>query len=184
MKFEHLETKRLQLRGLSPEDMDYIFEQVAKEEAKKILGHRSEDDYLKEKRKQQDGYASYNRRFVLFLLVDKESGRVIGRCGIHNWNKEHRRAELGYRMEDERFKRKGLMSEAVRAVIDYGFRRLDLNRLDALVGVGNVPSLRLMEKNGFVREGVLRQHMLVGGAFVDSVLFSKLREEYAREQGA
>lgn len=182
MNFETIETSRLILKGISPDDMKYIFEILTKPEIKKILGHRSEEDYRKEEFKHKNGYSSYNRSFILFLLIDKESDNIIGRCGLHNWNKEHKRAEIGYIMEDERFKGKGLMTEAINAIIDYGFNKLNLNRIEALVGIGNVPSLRLMERYNFKKEGVLRQHYHVSDNFEDSLLFSKLYCEYIDEK--
>ncbi len=182
INFKLIETNRLILKGLSPQDMTVLFENYPKEEIKTILGHSSEEAYQKEERKYQNGYASYNRSFLLFLLEDKASGKIIGRCGLHNWNMDHQRAEIGYSMEDEDFKQRGLMSEAVEAVIDYGFTQLKLNRIEALVASYNTASLRLLEKNGFVQEGVLRNHYLVDGIFEDSVVFSKLREEFFQEK--
>jgi len=178
MNFDTLETPRLTLSGISPEQMRHIFEALPKDEIKRILGHRSEQDYEKEANKHKNGYSSYNRSFKLFLLTDKASNTIIGRCGIHNWNTEHRRAEVGYVMEDERFKRQGLMTEALAAILEYGFRNMNLNRIEALVGAGNVPSLRLMEKFNFTKEGVLRQHAYAFDKFEDSVLFSKLCHEH------
>ena len=96
MNFETIETKRLILKGITADDMNYIFENLTKPEIKKILGHRSEEDYLKDEYKHKNGYSSYNRSFILFLLTAKKSNKIIGRCGLHNWNKEHKRAELGY----------------------------------------------------------------------------------------
>lgn len=182
LNFKILETKRLLLKGLSPDDMKHIFENYSIPEIKEILGHRSEEEYLKEESKYKNGYSSYNRSFNLFLLTEKESGTIIGRCGIHNWNVDHRRAEIGYVMGDELYKRKGFMTEALGAVIEYGFEKLNLNRIEALVGIGNVPSLRLMEKFNFVKEGVLREHYYASDRFEDSVLFSKLCYEYNNEK--
>jgi len=184
MNLTTIETPRLLLSGISPEQMAYIFENHPKAEIKRILGHRSERDYEKEASKHKNGYASYNRSFKLFLLTDKASGTIIGRCGIHNWNAEHRRAEVGYVMEDEQFKRQGLMTEALGTILEYGFSHLNLNRIEALVGAGNVPSLRLMEKFGFVREGILRQHYFASDTFEDSIIFSKLCQEHFGEKSA
>lgn len=170
------------LKGLSPEDMDHIFRNLPKSEIKEVLGHRTEEDYLKEEHKHKKGYSSYNRSFRLFLITDKSSGKIIGRCGLHNWNAEHERAEIGYVMEDEMFKRKGYMTEAVAAIIDYGFNDMELNRIEALVGIGNVPSLRIMEKFHFQKEGILKQHTAVAGGFEDSVLFSRLYQDYKGNQ--
>lgn len=177
MHLQTLETNRLRLTGFTPVDMKFIFENLSKSEIKEILGHRSETEFLKEEQKQKNGYSSYNRSFILFLLTEKESGRKIGRCGLHNWNKEHQRAEIGYAMEDENFKKLGLMSEAVKEIIDYGFHDLKLNRIEALVGIENVPSLKIIQKNNFKKEGVLRQHFYVDGRFEDTIIFSKLIAE-------
>jgi len=182
MNFETIETSRLILKGISPDVMKHIFNALTKPEIKKILGHRSEEDYQKEAAKHKNGYSSYNRSFILFLLTDKDSNNVIGRCGLHNWNKEHKRAEIGYIMENENFKGKGLMSEAINAIIDYGFNKMNLNRIEALVGVGNIPSLGLMEKYNFKREGVMRQHCHISNQFEDSIMFSKLYCEYIDEK--
>lgn len=182
MNFETIETERLVLSGLSPEAMKQVFDHHSKPEIMRLLGHRSEEEYAREEKKQRAGYASYNRSFLLFLMRDTASGTIIGRCGLHNWNEGARRAEVGYAMEEEAFKRKGLMTEALGAVIDYGFNTLHLNRIEGIVGVGNVPSLRLMEKFGFIREGLLRQHVCKDGVYEDSIFFSKLHEEYAAEE--
>lgn len=182
MIFKLIETPNLILKGLSPEDMKSIFENHSKTEIKSLLGHRSEEDFLKEESKYKNGYSSYNRSFKLFLIIDKTSNLIIGRCGIHNWNVEHKRAEIGYVMEDENYKRKGLMTEAVGAVLEYGFTKLNLHRIEALVGKGNTASLRLMEKYKFVKEGVLREHYFTAGKFEDSVMFSKLCDKYSKKK--
>lgn len=174
-----LQTSRMLIKGFSPEDMNIIFTTLPKEEIMNLLGHQSDKEFEKEAEKQQQGYASYNRRFVLFLLIDETTGKIIGRCGLHNWNPDHRRAEIGYVMSDETFKQKGLMSEAVEAIIRYGFTELNLNRIEALVSAENIPSLRLLEKNGFVREGRLRSHYPTENGFEDSLVFGLLVGEFA-----
>lgn len=182
LNFETIETKNLLLRGLSPDDMKSIFENHSKAEIKSLLGHRSEEDYLKEESKYKNGYSSYNRSFKLFLIIDKASSTIIGRCGIHNWNTQHKRAEIGYVMEDERYKRKGLMTESLGAVLEYGFTTLNLHRIEALVGIRNIPSLKLMEKYKFIKEGVLRKHYYEDNKYEDSIIFSKLLDEYMKEK--
>ncbi len=173
-----IETNRLLLTGFSPQDMKSIFENYRQDEIMRILGHRTEIEFHKEEHKQKNGYAAYNRSFLLFLLLEKTSNSIIGRCGLHNWNVEHKRAEIGYDISDENFKRKGFMSEAVSSVIEYGFINLQLHRIEALVGRHNVASLRILEKNNFVKEGLLREHYCVADNFEDSILFSKLRNKY------
>ena len=173
-----IETKRLKLTGFSPHDMTTIFENFSKDEIKKILGHRTDEDFQKEEYKYKNGYSSYNRAFILFLLTEKITNTIIGRCGLHNWNKEHQRAEIGYNISDENYKRKGLMTEAVSSIIDYGFNKLNLHRIEALVGSNNIPSLKIMENHNFTKEGLLRQHYNVADKYEDSIVYSILYNEY------
>lgn len=173
-----IETKRLKLTGLTPQEMAFIFDYYNKEEIKKLLGHKTEEDFQKEAFKHKNGYAAYNRSFLLFLLTEKISNSIIGRCGLHNWNAAHHRAEIGYHMIDENFKGKGLMTEAVSAIIDYGFNQLNLHRIEALVGSSNIPSLKILAHHHFVKEGVLRQHFFTADKYEDSVVFSILYHEY------
>lgn len=178
MNFQIIETARLILKGLSPADVTTLFENYPKAEIMRVLGHRSEEDYLAEEHKQKNGYSTYNRSFLLFLISDKSTGQVIGRCSLHNWNKEQTRAEIGYVMHDETQRQKGFMTEAVTAVIAHGFNELKLRRIEALTGVTNTASLRLLEKSGFQKEGLLREHWQLPNGTEDSLLFSLLRREY------
>lgn len=182
MNFEIIETKRLLLKVLSANEMNFIFENYPKPEIKKILGHYSEDEYQKEENKHKNGYSSYNRSFKLFLMIDKTTNLIVGRCGLHNWNEEHKRAEVGYAMTNESYKRKGLMTEVLETVIEYGFTKMNLHRIEALVGTENVPSLKLIKKNGFVKEGLLRQHYFLNDKYVDSAVFSKLYSEFINKK--
>ncbi|HMR89720.1 MAG TPA: GNAT family protein [Saprospiraceae bacterium] len=171
-------TKRLKLTGFSPQDMTHIFENNSKDEIKRILGHRTEEDYQKAEFKFKKGFASYNRTFILFLLSEIASNNIIGQCGFHNWNEEHKRAEIGYHISDERYKEKGFMTEAVGAIIDCGFKELKLHRIEALVGSNNIPSLKIIKNHHFTQEGLLRQHYLVDDKYEDSVVYSLLYDEY------
>lgn len=173
-----IETSRMLLKGLTTDDMNYIFTQLPKEEIMRNLGHQSEEEYKKEAEKQQQGYASYNRRFLLFLLIDKTTEKVIGRCGLHNWNPDHQRAEIGYHMADESYKQRGLMSEAVEAIIHHGFTQMNLNRIEAIVSPYNEPSLKIIRKFNFQEEGRMRKHYPSEDGFEDSLVFGLLREEY------
>jgi ribosomal-protein-alanine N-acetyltransferase len=90
---------------------------------------------------------------------------------------EHARAELGYVLSREHWGR-GLMPEAVRAVIRFGFGRMGLNRVQARCIAENVASARVMEKAGMAYEGTLRESEFIKGAYRDMKLYSILRREY------
>jgi ribosomal-protein-alanine N-acetyltransferase len=173
-----LQTERLLLQILNPEVYRHVFSSFSDEGIKEFFGFDSDDALHNERQKYEAGLTSYNRSFLSFQLIDKESGKIIGACGFHTWNVQHARAEIGYAITNESYKRKGLMKEAMKAIIDYGFRKMHLNRIEALIGPDNVASLRLARAFGFTEEGRLRQHYFKGGSIEDSILFSLLREEY------
>ena len=111
----------------------------------------------------------------LYLL---EESKVIGSCGFHNMQLRHKRAELGYGL-DAAYRKRGLMSEAISAVVDHGFAQMALNRIEAFIAPDNTDSINLVKKLGFSFEGTLRQHHFHDGETHDSCVYSKLSEEHA-----
>jgi hypothetical protein len=73
-----IETQRLKLTGYSSQDMTFIFENLNKDEIKKILGHRTDEDFQKEEYKYKNGYSSYNRAFILFF-TDRKNNEYYNR---------------------------------------------------------------------------------------------------------
>jgi [ribosomal protein S5]-alanine N-acetyltransferase len=181
MEIETLMTQSLILKKLTPEVYNFIFETLSKEEIQSFFGHTSEEEYILERTKFEKGYSTHRLSIATFQMLDKTSHEIIGACGFHNWYLEHNRAELGYSMLKENYKRKGLMTEAVKAIIHYGFTTMNLHRIEALVGSDNKASLRIIEKHNFKREGLLRQHYFVNGNYEDSIIYSLLKEEYINQ---
>ena len=90
----------------------------------------------------------------------------------------HARAEIGYALA-RKYWGQGLMTEAVRAMLDYGFNLLRLNRIEARCDVENIASWRVMEKAGMKFEGVLRQNIFLHGRPRDARMYGILREEWS-----
>ena len=177
MTFKTIETNRLLLQKLSPEIMNQIFKENNDEEIKNILGY-SEEEFVRQKKIYEKGYESYNQTMMNFQIVEKASSKIMGKCGFHTWNPQHHRAEIGYALNDDEFKNKGFMKEALEKTLEFGFQEMNLNRIEALIDENNLPSKKLLDYFGFVREGNLRGHYLVDGVFEDSVVFSLLKSEY------
>lgn len=178
MVFEILETERLILKKITPEMFAQLFATETEAHIKKLLGLHSDAEFTKEKHKSQGGYTTYDRTIVAFLLVRKDNGQTIGRCGFHNWYIDHRKAEIGYALNDDDHKQKGYMTECLKPIIDYGFDVMDLNRIEACIGLSNTASQKLVNKYGFVQEGLLRQHYIKDNDIQDSLIFSLLKHEY------
>ncbi len=177
MDFRLIETPRLNLRLLTPEVYDYVFNRYSEEELRVFLG-LDEADFEKEKDRYSKGMKTFNRSFANFQMIEKASGKIIGWCGYHTWATDHSRAEIGYRMARDEYMNKGFMSEALKAILHYGFTEMKLHRAEALVADYNTASVSLLKKNNFTREGVLREHYLVNGVFEESIMYSLLVSEY------
>ena len=108
----------------------------------------------------------------------KETRKLIGTVGFIEWNARHGRAEIGYSLA-RRFWGFGYMTEAARAVIDFGFGAMGLNRVEANCFIENVASARVMEKCGMKFEGILREYILVKGRYENVKTYAIVRREWA-----
>src|SRR5262249_7026610 len=115
-------------------------------------------------------------RLIIRLRGD---GRLCGAIGLHPDN-HHRRAELGYWIGVP-FWGNGYATEAGRAVVQYGFERLNFNRIFAAHFAGNDSSGKVLRNLGMRYEGCMRQAILKWGRFMDLERYAILREDFFRE---
>src|SRR3954471_23029779 len=112
------------------------------------------------------------------LAIDRVSDRAfIGWCSPTRWNPDYRSASMGYCLDDAAWGH-GYATEAARALLQWAFDTLDLNRVQAETDTRNVASARVLEKIGFVREGTLREDCIVNGEVSDSFVFGLIRRDW------
>lgn len=177
-----LESERLFLKGVNPVFIHKLISSVSKEEFLTALG-LDENEYPHYLHMHEKGMETFRISVFSFILVDKDSGAIIGDAGFHTWNATHGRAELFYNMKREDFREKGLMKEALKKVIAYGFTEMKLNRIAGLAAPWNEASIRLLKGNGFTYEGTMREDYLVEGEYTDSVCYSLLKREWIENRG-
>ena len=103
-----------------------------------------------------------------------ENGQIIGSCGFNNWITTHtNRSEIGYDLAVD-FWNRGIMTEAVAALLQYGFNTMNLHRIEARMNPQNRGSQLVCEKLGFMREGLLRGIGWWKNAYQDVYQYSKL----------
>ena len=107
--------------------------------------------------------------------------RVIGTCTLYRLDHAHRRAEIGFALA-RTYWGQGLARQALHALLTFVFGELDLHRLEADADPRNERSLRLLESQGFRREGYLRERYHVGGEVQDTVYLGLLRREWTRAE--
>lgn len=116
-------------------------------------------------------------RYLCLGLQRRDDGALIGTCTLFNLDPSCRRAEIGYALAVLAWSR-GYMSEALPALIDYGFEAMDLNRIEADIDPRNTASIHSIERQGFVREGYLRERWIVEGVVSDTALYALLRSDW------
>jgi UDP-4-amino-4,6-dideoxy-N-acetyl-beta-L-altrosamine N-acetyltransferase len=115
------------------------------------------------------------------FIVETLEGRAVGQGGFSHIDRHSRVAEMGIMIGEREEQGRGLGTAAVRLLIDYGFRELDLHRISLRVLEGNERALNIYRRLGFRDEGVQREAVRKDGAFRDVVLLGLL--EYERDRG-
>ncbi len=173
-----LETDRLLLRKVKLEDAQDLFEFASDPEVTRFTTwttHQSLQDSEDFLRSVLDKYA--RQTLADWGVVHKADAKLIGSCGFNTWLPPHTRAEVGYALSKQYWGR-GLMTEAVQAAIDFGFRTMQLNRIQAVCNVENIASARVMEKVGMTYEGTLREYTFSKGHYSNLKMYSILRKEW------
>jgi [ribosomal protein S5]-alanine N-acetyltransferase len=176
--FPILETNRLLLRKVEKDDANSILEYLSDKEVVKYHGlepFTSINDALSE----ISWYHSiFNEKTgIRWGITLKEKNEVIGSCGFLNRTPQHYRTEIGYELHKS-YWGQGIASEALEAVLKYGFEQLELQRVEALIEPPNTPSQKLVERHGFIREGLLRKYEFTCGKFDDLYMYSLLKEDF------
>jgi len=110
-------------------------------------------------------------------ISSQSNDAILGTCTLFHLDWAHRRAEVGFAL-GRRYWGQGFASDAVELLIGFAFDTLDLHRLEADVDPRNDRSLRLLERQGFQREGFLRERYQLNGEFPDAVFLGLLRREW------
>ena len=113
------------------------------------------------------------RRWYQFAILDP-AGEYPGQCGLNQMDEANRRCNLGYRVRSD-VAGQGVAPRAVLMTRDWAFEHTALVRIEVVIAVGNHRSVRVAEKSGAFREGVLRKRLLLHGAYEDAVMFSFVR---------
>lgn len=177
-------TQRLALRWLTEDDVPALFSVFSHPEVMRYWSTPPMKD-PSEARALLDRIHEAFRQKTLFewgVVLGKED-RVIGTCTLFHLDEQNRRAEIGYALARECWGQ-GLMSEALTTLLEYAFSTLDLHRIEADVDPRNEPSVRILERLGFEREGLFRERWLVAGERQDSLMLGLLRQDWLRRRRA
>lgn len=124
-----------------------------------------------------DNHQGEETRYDAVIEAD---GVPVGTIGLLSIDRKNSKAEYYIAMGEVDYKGKGVAKEASRLILEYGFEKLDLNRIYLFTEIENVAAQKLFERVGFVREGVIRQDILSHGKYADRIAYGFLREDWGR----
>jgi RimJ/RimL family protein N-acetyltransferase len=179
-----LETERLVLRPLTPEDAATVARLAGSREIAHTtisIPHPYSEEQARAWIAAHTSQSSTGKGIV-FGVATKEDAQLIGAVGLRDVDVEHSQAEMGFWIGMPSWGR-GYATEAARRVVRYAFEELKLNRLYAHHMVRNPASGRVLEKVGMKREGLLRQRVRKWGVFEDVVLLAILHDDWAQMNG-
>ena len=169
--FPILHSNRLSFRLITPDDVSEIFFLRSDPRAMEFLDSAPAKDHADALAYMDRANTSLNKNEgITWGITLKGEDKIIGYIGFWNTQAAHFRTELGYILHPD-YWRQGLMSEALQTVIDYAFEETELHSIEANVGVHNLASMALLEKNGFVKEAHFRENYFYDGKFLDSIIY-------------
>jgi ribosomal-protein-alanine N-acetyltransferase len=181
--FPELRTHRLLLRELTELDAPTLLEQRSDARIFKYL-EREPDTTIAQTLALLDlikRNVTENKGITWGIVRPETPDVLLGTIGLWRMIPEHHRSEIGYALHPD-YWQQGIMSEAMAAVLAFGFEALKLHSVEANVNPRNQASCRLLEKHGFVQEAYFRQNYFFRGQFLDSSIYSLLTPEASQRQ--
>ena len=170
--FPQLTTERLVLTQMSIDDANEMFFLRSDESVMKYIDRpraKSVEEAVQFIQMINTGLA--NNEYINWAITLKNDPRLIGNVCFWRIQKEHYRAEIGYTLHPD-WHGKGIMQEAIIAVLDYGFKIMGLHSVEANVNPENIASIKSLERTGFVREAYFKENYYYDGKFLDSAIYS------------
>ena len=175
-----LTTRRLCLRPLRAGDAEPLFAVFSDAETMRWWSSPPHDSPVVTAEVIERARASfYGGDGVEWAITLADDERAVGKIGHWRWQRAHSRSEVGFILRRDLWRR-GLMTEALGAVIDWGFAQLGLHSVEAQLDVDNVGSRRTLERVGFRQEGLLRQSYFDGHDYRDTLVFGMLAADRRR----
>ena len=178
--FKNLETERLLLRRVSKSDANEVMELRGNPETMKFVPRplvTNREEALAHIAMIEEKIV--NNIGINWAITLKGNPKLIGIIGHYRIQPENHRCEIGYMILPE-YNGKGIVTEAIKALLIYGFYDLQMHSIEAVIDPENHASERVLQKNGFVKEAHFIENEYYNGKFYDSVIYSLLKRNFKR----
>ena len=174
--FKELSSSRIKLKAISIDDAQDVFHLYSDSESallddwSPMISIREAKSTIKSRM-----YRNEKQEGLEYIIMTK-GNQFVGCCGAFDFDLESMNCSIYYQVLNEH-RNKGYATEAVKLICDYCFRKIKIHRIYAYITPGNIASIKVLEKNGFCIEGVLRDMEYYKGQYWDGILMAKINKE-------
>jgi RimJ/RimL family protein N-acetyltransferase len=179
-----IETENLTLRSINEADLPAVYEIFSHPEVMRYWSYPPWTDRSQAEQWLSRVQEGYRTQTALQLGIERRADHIlVGTCTLFQFEATSRRAEIGYAL-GRPYWGSGYMHMALKALLQYAFQTLDLNRLEADIDPRNGASAKTLERLGFQKEGHLRERWIVNDEVSDTALYGLLRRDWQERFGA
>lgn len=171
-RFPALNLGEVKLRDLMLSDKERYYEMMSDPEVTRYLSDEDIPTSITQAEEEIKfwGGLFYRKQSIFWAIAESTGDQFIGTVGFNTWNYANQRGEISYDLMREHW-RKGIMTRVLNNIIIFGFKEMDLLRIEARTMINNIPSQKVLEKVGFKCEGIQRNYRVIRNTPVDVVLY-------------
>ena len=175
-EFPAIESSNFKLRRLRESDVEDFYHYIIDDNVKKYLSDADIPSSLENAKSELMYWAHLYTLYksIYWGIATLEDDKLIGTCGFNHWNRMHRRAEISYDLAFSHWGR-GIMTQAIKSITEFALSKMDVQRVQATVAVDNISSIRVLEKCGYQKDGILQKYGILHGESKDFYMYSLTR---------
>lgn len=170
--------KKIKLRALEPEDLEFLYNTENNESFWEISHTQTPFSKFLLKQYLENAHLDiFEAKQLRLIIEENNSSKQIGMIDVFDFNPQHKRAGIGVLISEE-YQHKGFASEALKLLINYCFKHLNLHQLYANITEDNAKSLTLFKKHNFVQIGIKKDWILSEGNYKNEILFQLINKSF------
>jgi ribosomal-protein-alanine N-acetyltransferase len=182
-KFPEMETERCRLRQIKDEDANTLYEILSDYDTMQYFGielAKDPQEIANSIELRKKGFKT--KRGIGWIIADKSTDKMLGLVNFPFWMRQFFISRLSYILHKDNWEN-GYMTEVLPVCLKFGFEKMALHRIEAVINPLNKPSLKLVEKLGFKREGMMEEHTynFIHDRFDDTYLYCLLKRYWKEE---
>lgn len=173
-----LETERLILRPLKQGDETCLMEIYSDKQSSLLDDWVPWDNISSATEMVKEAASDFENKIYLTLgIIVKETNKLIGCCGLFNFDDLNKKCAIFYQA-NRLYWNNGYTTEAIKSLVQFAFEKVNVNRIEAFITPGNTASEIVLKKNGFIKEGLMREMEFYKGQFWDGIIMAMLKSDY------